>query len=585
MESAALSSVSELPRVARARGEPADPACDPITSADGDVTYTQAGVTWVIDPELLSEFQQIGGIPHGSWSNWPGFSVVKTGPHRAVYRCELPSGEYFVKHFRVRSWRAFFQNLVRPCKADLESKSAKRISDAGLRTIETLAVGRVSHRGVVFENYLISRSIPNTIPLDQFALNLRDCEPRRRRFLRDRLAAALGQLAGQLHAAGIEHLDFHAGNVLVQEGADDSLKLWIIDVHAVRFGRELSAGRAAGNLASLYQFFRRVGTRTDRLRFFRAFASVHALPPGASNLKTFETRCLQLSQQLWNRADRAWRRGNRHQHKLCGPAYGRSVIALNYDWLRLVCEDPELLFQDVTGWCKQSGSHRVAAVKIPVPDGMATAFCKSVEHCGWRRIYTRGRGSAAHRAWDVGHALLRRGIATPRPLLYLEHPGPKSDREYLLTEAIPHSITLAEFCQTRVPGLTTGGRAAWLAGVSQRLASQLKWMHDCGYDHRDLKFQNILVAADPAARETWLLDLEAVRRWPWLPRERAVQNLARLNVSAFHLKGLRLTERLRFLRHYLTPAEAVDWKHWWRLIRNRSQKKRRQNQLRRRPLT
>ena len=64
-----------------------------------------------------------------------------------------------------------------------------------------------------------------------------------------------------------------------------------------------------------------------------------------------------------------------------------------------------------------------------------------------------------------------------------------------------------------------------------------------------------------------------------------MQNLARLNVSTFHLPRLSLTERLRFLLRYLTPAERADWKTWWKQIARKSRRKEQQNKRRGRPLS
>ena len=76
--------------------------------------------------------------------------------------------------------------------------------------------------------------------------------------------------------------------------------------------------------------------------------------------------------------------------------------------------------------------------------------------------------------------------------------------------------------------------AVRLAGRASRAGWrwQMRRLHDAGFDHRDLKFANLLVAADPTDPRIWFLDLDGVRVWRRLPARRAVQNLARINVSA-----------------------------------------------------
>ena len=98
----------------------------------------------------------------------------------------------------------------------------------------------------------------------------------------------------------------------------------------------------------------------------------------------------------------------------------------------------------------------------------------------------------------------------------------------------------------------------------RQLARQVRRLHDAGFDHRDLKFANLLVAADPADARIWFLDLDGVRVWRSLPRRRAVQNLARINVSSLVVDLVSDSDRLRFLKWYLGDRFRSEWKWWWR---------------------
>ena len=110
-------------------------------------------------------------------------------------------------------------------------------------------------------------------------------------------------------------------------------------------------------------------------------------------------------------------------------------------------------------------------------------------------------------------------------------------------------------------------------------------MHECGFDHRDLKLSNLLVSRNPEDPRVWLLDLEGVRVWRRLPWQRGVQNLARLEVSA-HEQGLHgRTLRLRFLRWYLGEEFQASWRVWWKAGELAGAAKRLQNQRRERPIS
>jgi len=291
----------------------------------------------------------------------------------------------------------------------------------------------------------------------------------------------------------------------------------------------------------------------------------------------------------WRRADRAWRRGNRHVRKLDTRTMRcRAVATAPADWLTAIRDQPEKLFTaNLVQWCKRSGRHRVAEVALSSPTGPVRAFWKCIEEKNLvRKLLGRFRDSTVRHAWETGHAFLRRGIATPKPLIYVEDHSDKTHRHYVLTEAIPNSITLHEFFATVHPQLSKTDQHRRTLAVSRHLAFQLRRLHDCQYDHRDLKFGNILVSTrDEGPAQIWLLDLDAVKQWPQLPASRAMQNLSRLNVSSLQGAAVNHAMRLRFLRWYLGDKFAAHWKSWWRNIARRSRQKQQQNLQRGRPLS
>jgi hypothetical protein len=84
----------------------------------------------------------------------------------------------------------------------------------------------------------------------------------------------------------------------------------------------------------------------------------------------------------------------------------------------------------------------------------------------------------------------------------------------------------------------------------------------------------------------WLIDLVGVERYRTLPRRRKVQNLARLNASFHGRTCLSRTDRLRFLRKYLTgcPHDQSNWKKWWKQIERATEKKISRNRRLGRPM-
>ena len=560
--------------------------------ADGFVTIERSGVEWSMRADLVDELARAVGRP-AELANAHGVETVKNGPHRTVYRLPVAGRNFYFKHFRTADARALLQNVVRPSKAEREFEAAGRMARLGLSTFEPVALGRLMRGGIVHDSFLISREIPDVRPLDRLVID--ELAPagrsasvrhvaRRQSDLRQKLALALGKLAAKLHHSAVDHADFHAANVLIGIEADNVPELWLIDLHNVRFRRALSKRQRYDNLTLLHQFFAGRSSRADRLRFYRAYrrewrrstpdSPDNELPDERSEIAELERTLAAGAAQGWLRADRAWRRGNRHVRKLDGASVRcRGLATLDGDWLRMIRDDPERLFREnCVRWHKQTAKHRVAEVRLDFNSaGKSTlpmaAFLKSIEQqSGWRGWLAGFRESPVRRCWELGHALLRRGIDTPRPLLYAERREPRSSRLYLLTEAIPDSLSVPEFMNERWPGLTARQRHGWVTGHLQQLARQLRRLHAAGFDHRDLKFANLLVASDPGDVRIWFLDLDGVRVWHNLPRRRAVQNLARIYVSSLVVDLASHADRLRFLKLYLGSRFSSEWKSWWRHI-------------------
>jgi len=582
-------------------------AIDPArcsSTEDRFVRVETAGVAWTVRADLAP--QLVPGLRKAvvNPSAERTVETVKTGPHRTVYRLSLAAGEFYLKHFRANNWKTLLLNALRPTKADLEWNAALRIAQLGLPTFESVALGRIRRNGLVADSFLVSRGITQAIPLDEFAsLTLQpvieqigqptDPNACRQSELRQQLASALGELAGRLHLAGVEHADFHAANVLVRIDADGLPQLWLIDLHRVYFRHVLSLDQRFNNLAFLHQYFTDKSTRADRLRFYRAYRLAlknFAASPACDDTSDERIEIAALESCLaagahrgWKRADRAWRRGNRHVRKLDNTFGGcRGIVALSPAWLQTVRDDPERLFREnVQIWHKQTAKHRVAQIALnnPLVAPAGSVFFKCIEERGliqgWLAPF---RDSPVRKAWEFGHALLRRQVDTPRPILFVERREQRTRKCYLLTEAVHDTVNLPEFLRSRWPHMSQRERRAWLDVHLRRLAWQMRRLHGSGFDHRDLKFPNLLVSCQNDDPRIWFLDLDGMRAWRNLPDARAAQNLARINVSALAHGIGSLTDRLRFLRWYLTgqasPRDSsIDRKLWWRRIARISDRK------------
>ncbi|MGQ0636361.1 MAG: lipopolysaccharide kinase InaA family protein [Planctomycetaceae bacterium] len=578
------------------------PAADVISpQSTGWVELVSSHSHWTIHTPLASTLYDGVGLRWSEWRSHRQLHLVKQGPHRAVYRLTLAAGEFYLKHYRVPDWKALARNILKGSPAWREWQAARRIAELGLPTFEPVALGLSRRAGLPWDGFLVSRAIPDALPLDHYLLTEFAALPApRQAFLRQSLARQLAELAARLHAGGVEHVDLHAGNILIRTTPDGEPALSLIDLHSAQLRRRLSPSRRRKNLADLHQFFAGRSTRADRLRFFSGYlTALHFQQPAdadsAPDKREFRPQADLLERLLqdaalagWRRADRAWNRGNRHVRRLTtAQARCRSLATFDASWLQDLAATPEDLFaRRLVRWCKLGRSCRVAQVLVPCGDDTLYGYWKALDETAWLASFqTIFRQSASRRAWEIGHALLRRGIDTPRPLAVVERPWDSPPRHYLLTAAIDDSTTAERFLKSELSQLAPAAQAEWVLTRSRRIARQLRRLHASGFDHRDLKFSNLLVSRDAAVSRVWLLDLDHVRVWRRLPQRRAVQNLSRLAVSARQHPSIRASQRVRFLKFYLGESFDSEWKDWWRAIARRLSLKLARNQSRGRPVS
>ncbi len=160
--------------------------------------WTQTGdVGWWIRGPWNEMLLGPRGLRLEEWQAAGCLATVKSGPHRVVYRVDLPAGTVYVKHFLVPDYRAMFRQWFRRGKGRNEGKRSQVLASIGVPTIVPVALGERRKRKFLLENYLITWAVEGAIALDEFVENRLDqlAEPLRSR-LRQRLATSLAALAG-----------------------------------------------------------------------------------------------------------------------------------------------------------------------------------------------------------------------------------------------------------------------------------------------------------------------------------------------------------------------------------------------------
>lgn len=204
-----------------------------------------------------------------------GGEVVARSRTRSTVRLATPGGGAYLKRYWVPSFAHFWRALLRGTwlgrsKARREQQNAARLRTLGWDTPDVLALAELRTWGGLRGCALLTRAVPDGERLDACLWRLRDgpAAPRRA------LARALGQAVAALHRAGYVDRNLHARNVVVRwQGETPRL----VKLDSPRGGRWLGGrwrGTPGVDLAALDTVAERACTRTDRLRFLRAYAGV-----------------------------------------------------------------------------------------------------------------------------------------------------------------------------------------------------------------------------------------------------------------------------------------------------------------------
>ena len=534
------------------------------------------------DIEKLLQGQTIAGV-----------EVVKTGPHRTVYRWNHPAGTLYVKHYKNVSWFARLRNAFRRNKASVERRHHQLLLERGIPTFDAVWSGYTQGSVLSRESFLVSREIEHSVPLKRYSLETLPHLPMHEQScLRRRLAVALGKLAAKMHAAKIVHHDFHAGNILIRLGPDLTPTLLVIDllkVHVAR--RRLSARQTERNLALLSMSLSRVATVADRVRLFRTFWQTlkAARNQESSDSKTiwgmsereaarrFDRFTFRAKIEACKAEDKKWKRPNRKLIVVQGDnSVCWALAELERKTISKFQNRPQKLFSHENRSSTAASNQNARSLDVMLKIGRQKKRC----------VYTRLEPTPCYRwrwklgqmaqwiaprcqareTWRVGHALRRRGIDVPRPLLFVETFDGNDLQGFLLSETVEGTNTLSTALRQRLPLMKPADRQRWLNGYVKLLAQTICQLHWWRFEHRCLDIDAILVAEDARKCRLWFQKLEDVRQRWHISRRSIVTSLRMLNDGTMSLPVVQNTHRVRFLRRYLGDRFRGEWKSLWRKV-------------------
>jgi len=197
-------------------------------------------------------------------------------------------------------------------------------------------------------------------------------------------------------------------------------------------------------------------------------------------------------------------------------------------------------------------------VEIRLPDIRGAVFLKVFHRSSWFGTFKDlWRQSKALRSLRNGEVLAELGFNVPTAIAAGERRNHHMlTRCFLLTLPVRGS-PLPIFLRERYSDGGVGGHSLEKRDALNRLAQEIRRLHDLGFIHGDLVPSNILVSdAEGEGLRFFFLDNDRTRRYPtWFPQSLWKRNLVQLN--RFPLAGISLQDRMRFFHSYLGRRHYV----------------------------
>jgi tRNA A-37 threonylcarbamoyl transferase component Bud32 len=434
----------------------------------------------------------------------------------------------------------------------------------------------------VHDSYLLTRSIPGSHSFAEYlALLDTTLSDDERPSARLPLMRQLADLCARAHQAGVEHDDFHIGNILVQPAAgvgSQPVQLYMIDLPGVRLRQTLGWRRSRESLATLITglLFRCDVEELETLcRSYLAARPDLGRTDAVESTRLIIRRGRQLARQVLRRRDQRALRTNRH------------YVASQFDGTRLhtiATLDPARVYAEIGDGAAPLRDFIARPWKLThasvVLEGDLHVAAEPIRVAYKRCRVTRPlklllaplRRSRAVDAWYRANALASRGIATPRPIMAVEPPRPHRWRDsYLATEWITGVMNLHLFAWG-LADLPPEERLAEANICAERLGQLIGRMHHWCVSHRDLKACNLLIAGSGAAIECHVVDPDGVRIRRRITTRRRARDLSRLATSMAAHPWLQRTTLMRFIRGFVSEQhdDVLDWKRLWRTIARQS---------------
>jgi tRNA A-37 threonylcarbamoyl transferase component Bud32 len=466
--------------------------------------------------------------------------LLKESPVRTVAIFSGPYGEFFFKRYKTRGVGEWLKHLVIPSKARTEWQMAHFALRKGIPTPSPLAMAERRKGRFLQDAFLVTQAIVPSSPFIELF-------PKGRH--EDLLARAAHLIRG-VHDVGLFHQDLHAGNILVEKGAE---RLYIIDLHRSRFLKRVSSRRRLWNLAQFFYSLQGWLSPEDERTL------LHQYDKGGDIFKRGPNEALRKIKRF---KERLYRRHMRSRTKRCLKNSSGFSVARQDGWriwsrrgwkteqlLKLMTKHRYIVAQSKSGLIK--ADRRTAITLFPYKK---TRICvKGYRYQGlWQQFKEVFRRSKARRGWLAGNGLVVRGVEGITPQGLLERRRWGFLKEAFLIMETPLGYGELDRYMVSVledPLRDRGGKRSFLKSLAGFMAD----LYKLKIYHGDLKTCNIMVREKETGWDFGVVDWDDVQLDKEIRPRKILKTLIQLNTSAPLFIDMR--NRIRFLIYYFNVTK------------------------------
>ena len=234
------------------------------------------GVELIVHPDHRALFDGLSS-PRDVVARW-GATIPPAERRSAVAEVRLPDGKFFLKVYAYAGlWR--LRTLFIASRAVREYRNLLRMAELGFHVPRPAACGQARTLGFVSDSFVMTRAIADPVPIWSFIYEAKSVpfpfpDRKERRRLIDEFAAVLRRA----HEEKFFIHTLRSKNVLLTR-TGDRYAMHVIDVPfagILRWRLFPRAGKVR-DLASLLKWARLLLTRTERMRFAKAYGADRAL--------------------------------------------------------------------------------------------------------------------------------------------------------------------------------------------------------------------------------------------------------------------------------------------------------------------